>query len=42
MQYGRPVRRRRLIPFDALDKTILYAPAPDEMIPRGLPTVDLL
>jgi transposase len=29
-------------PFDALDKTILYAPAPDEMIPRGLPTVDLL
>jgi transposase len=27
---------------DLLSKTILYAPAPDEMIPRGLPTVDLL
>lgn len=27
---------------DAQDTTILYAPAPDEMIPRGLPTVDLL
>jgi transposase len=27
---------------DLLNKTILYAPAPDEMIPRGLPTVDLL
>ncbi len=27
---------------DLLNKTIIYAPAPDEMIPRGLPTVDLL
>lgn len=27
---------------DVHDKTIVYAPAPDEMIPRGLPTVDLL
>jgi transposase len=27
---------------DVLGKTIVYAPTPDEMIPRGLPTVDLL
>ncbi len=27
---------------DLLNKTIIYAPAPDEMIPHGLPTVDLL
>ncbi len=27
---------------DLRNKTVLYAPAPDEMIPRGLPTVDLL
>lgn len=27
---------------DLSSKTIIYAPAPDEMIPRGLPTVDLL